>query len=234
MTALLLVLLRSGTSSRLQSRLYRFHRQQRVVRAKPRRLNPFLLDRWPHLNGYTYAVNAIVNPIGSAGHLNATDYATIAAEVMKQCDTLDGVQDGILTNAQLCHPDLSPLLCSAPNANATSCLSQAKIDTMKNIWGNWTAQTDAGTSESALSPSLLSGDPGSRFIASSAGYPKGTFLFPGFAVGAESNPFFSVTGQAFPPGPGYFQYQVSSRFPIQSASWLRLRLRLSGVRVGEC
>ncbi|POY75338.1 hypothetical protein BMF94_1566 [Rhodotorula taiwanensis] len=138
---------------------------------------------WPHLNGYTYAVNAIVNPIGSAGHLNATDYATIAAEVMKQCDTLDGVQDGILTNAQLCHPDLSPLLCSAPNANATSCLSQAKIDTMKNIWGNWTAQTDAG-------------------------YPKGTFLFPGFAVGAESNPFFSVTGQAFPPGPGYFQYQI--------------------------
>lgn len=138
---------------------------------------------WPYLNPYTYQVNAIVNAVDSPGHLNATQYATIGQVVMKQCDALDGVSDGIITNPELCKPDLSSLLCTAAGANKTSCLSQDQVDTMYNIWGNWTARTDAG-------------------------FPKGTFLFPGFAAGAESDPFFSVTGLPFPPGPDYLQYQV--------------------------
>ncbi|GAA5873083.1 hypothetical protein JCM3774_000334 [Rhodotorula dairenensis] len=138
---------------------------------------------WPYLNPYTYQVNAIVNAVDAPGHLNATQYATIGEAVMGQCDALDGVSDGVITNPELCKPDLSSLLCSAAGANKTSCLSQAQVDTMYNIWGNWTARPDAG-------------------------FPKGTFLFPGFAPGAESDPFFSVTGLPFPPGPDYLQYQV--------------------------
>ena len=109
--------------------------------------------------------------------------------------------DGFLTNPRLCKPDLSSLLCGASNAssaaatttapasdsspasNSTSCLNQAQVDTMYKIWGNYTATTDVGL-------------------------PKGSFIFSGYAPGAEGSPVFSVDGEPYSLAPDYFQYQV--------------------------
>ncbi|BGP21360.1 feruloyl esterase-like protein [Rhodotorula toruloides] len=144
---------------------------------------------WPHLNGQTYRINALVNPTTSPDYLNVSDYLVIGAEVYKQCDELDGVKDGVIGNPRKCKPDLSPLLCSAPGANQSTCLTQGKIDTMHTIWANWTATT------------------------------RDEFLFYGFEPGAEAaGKVFSVNGLPFGPGPDYFRYQVLNESSIGTFS----------------
>ncbi|BGP41559.1 hypothetical protein JCM10449v2_005550 [Rhodotorula kratochvilovae] len=130
------------------------------------------------LNAQTYRVNAIVNPVDSPGFLNTSDYATIGALVVKQCDTLDGVEDGIITNPRACHPDLQALSCDAPAANTTSCLSDAQIKTMYRIWADYYREDN------------------------------GEFVLSGFEHGAEGLPSFSVNGVPYGPGPDFFNYQV--------------------------
>ncbi|KAH8916180.1 tannase and feruloyl esterase [Atractiella rhizophila] len=135
---------------------------------------------WPHLNGWTYRVNAITNPVNSAGHLTTEDYATIGALVLQQCDGLDGVEDGIIVNPRKCHPDLSPL---------EGQLSAAKLETMKNVWANWTAQDN------------------------------GELMFFGFEPGSEGySDAFSVTGVPFGPAPDYFRYQVLNETTVGNFS----------------
>ncbi|GAA5983068.1 hypothetical protein JCM10908_000144 [Rhodotorula pacifica] len=138
---------------------------------------------WNALNAQTYRVNAIVNPVNTTRHLGPSDYAKIGALVMNQCDGLDGVVDGYITNPALCHPDLSSLNCAVPYANQSTCLRPEQIDTMYTIWGTFVTQTDVG-------------------------FPKGTFVFPGFEPGAENSPRFSVTGVPFGPAPSALLYQV--------------------------
>ncbi|KAL8283907.1 hypothetical protein RQP46_005339 [Phenoliferia psychrophenolica] len=139
---------------------------------------------WTHLNGQTYRINALVNTINSTGHLGPTDYAAIGKLVMSQCDALDGLKDGIITNPRKCKPDLSPLSCSVASANQSSCLTPAKLDTMYKIYANWTEST------------------------------TGKWLFPGFEPGAEASPAFSVNGSPYGPGPDFFEYQVRNRTTV--------------------
>lgn len=110
---------------------------------------------------------------------------------MNQCDGLDGVEDGYITNPALCKPDLSSLSCAVPYANQSACLRPEQIDTMYTIWGTFVTQTDAG-------------------------FPKGSFVFPGFEPGAESDPQFSVTGVPFGPAPTWLQFQVRRFLPASS------------------
>lgn len=137
---------------------------------------------WPHLNAQTYRINALVNTANSTGYLNTANYAAINKLVISQCDKLDGLEDGIITNPRVCLPDLSPLRCDAPTANASSCLSSAQLTTMTHIWANWT------TMDNPQIPLAPSG-------------------FFGFEKGAEGVQF-SVTGTPYGPGPDYFNYQV--------------------------
>ncbi|KAK4054366.1 hypothetical protein OIO90_003599 [Microbotryomycetes sp. JL221] len=92
---------------------------------------------WPHLNAQTYRINAFVNTIGSEGFMAPKDYAVVGAEVMKQCDKLDGLEDGIITNPRKCKPDLAPVTCTT--AGQTACITRAQVSTMKTIWANWTS-----------------------------------------------------------------------------------------------
>ncbi|KAI5478379.1 hypothetical protein MNV49_005128 [Pseudohyphozyma bogoriensis] len=96
---------------------------------------------WPHLNAQTYRVNALVNGVNLTGHLTPADYGAINAVVLEQCDELDGLKDGIITNPDLCSPDLSSLSCSATAANASSCLNDDQIETMKTIWSDYSSTT---------------------------------------------------------------------------------------------
>jgi len=125
---------------------------------------------WTHLNSQTYRINAFVNKINSTGYLTRTDYDTIGAEVLAQCDELDGVKDNVITDPLVCRPELSVLSCDQPTANQSTCLSYEKINTMYTIWNDYHSVT---TSE---------------------------WLFPGFMPGSEGLAAFSVTGQPFGPG----------------------------------
>ncbi|GAA5986678.1 hypothetical protein JCM11641_001360 [Rhodosporidiobolus odoratus] len=92
---------------------------------------------WQRLNAQTYRINAIVDSPTSAGYLNSSDYATIGTLVLSQCDALDGLEDGIITDPAKCHPDLNPILCSTSGSNATSCISDAQALTMQRIWADY-------------------------------------------------------------------------------------------------
>lgn len=84
-------------------------------------------------------MNAHINTLNSTGFLKPADYALIGATTYAQCDGLDGLKDGIITNPRKCKPDLSSLLCSG-GVKASGCLIQEQLDNMKQQWAGWTAQ----------------------------------------------------------------------------------------------
>ena len=56
----------------------------------------------------------------------------IGTEVMKQCDSLDGIEDGILNNPLLCDFDVSSLACGDEVTNA--CLTAEHVAAAKRIY----------------------------------------------------------------------------------------------------
>ena len=153
-----------------------------------------------------------MNAVNSTGYLNTTDYQLIGALVYKQCDALDGVEDGIITNPSACKPDLQQLSCDAPGANSSSCLNAEQIVTMYRIWADYHKET------------------------------TGEWVFPGFEHGAEGLKGFSVTGSPYGPGcvetlspflplassltpssrparrPDFFEYQVLNKTEVGAFS----------------
>ncbi|KAF8153585.1 tannase and feruloyl esterase [Mycena galopus ATCC 62051] len=56
----------------------------------------------------------------------------ISAEILRQCDTLDGVRDGIITEPDDCDFDPEVLLCAAHQT--TRCLTRVQVEALKNIY----------------------------------------------------------------------------------------------------
>ncbi|GAA6043245.1 hypothetical protein JCM8097_008483 [Rhodosporidiobolus ruineniae] len=95
---------------------------------------------WPQLSALEYYLSIYVNALNSTGYLSRADYDLIASTVLDQCDGLDGLVDGLLTDPTLCRPDLSHLLCDKPNANSSACLNQDQVQNMQTIWSQWNWQ----------------------------------------------------------------------------------------------
>jgi feruloyl esterase len=125
------------------------------------------------LNAQTVRINTFVNNATSPNFLNRTHYDSIGALVVAQCDGLDGLVDGIITDPYKCKPDLTTILCSQPNSNATSCVTEGQAHTMQRIWADYFFQSTTAT-DSPL-------------------------IFSGFFPGSEGLAAFSVTGYVFSP-----------------------------------
>jgi hypothetical protein len=59
----------------------------------------------------------------------------VASTVLKQCDGLDGLEDGMINDYKACHFDPASLKCGAKGADAQTCLSTQQIDALKDILG---------------------------------------------------------------------------------------------------
>ncbi|QRV94818.1 feruloyl esterase B [Ceratobasidium sp. AG-Ba] len=145
---------------------------------------------WPHLNGFTVHVNLLnANPTTPGAVIPGSLFTALGQEVIAQCDKLDGVSDGILTNPRLCKPNLSRVTCGSSNLSpyfsSTNCFSQSQLITLKAIYSNWTSTT-------------------------------GEFLFPTFEPGSESGWAFTVNGIPFGPAPDYFSYQVLNKTTVST------------------
>lgn len=145
---------------------------------------------WTHLNGFTTHVNLLNAATTTPGAVIPPSFFTaLNQEVTSQCDLLDGVADGIITNPRLCKPDLSRVACgssnSSPYVNAANCLSAPQLVTLKAIYTNWTSTS-------------------------------GGFLFPTFEPGSESGWGFTVNGIPFGPAPDYFSYQVLNKTSVST------------------
>lgn len=104
------------------------------------------------------------NPEESASYIPSELWQTINAEVLRQCDAMDGVIDGIITEPDACQFRPEELLCKYGWTSSLSkdCLSREQVETLKKVYGP-----------------LYGSD--------------GEFVAPGFTPGAELSPFARVT-----------------------------------------
>ncbi|GAA5820526.1 hypothetical protein JCM3770_002286 [Rhodotorula araucariae] len=133
------------------------------------------------LSAQIWRANAIINPATKPDYLSRADFDTIGAAVLNQCDELDGLKDGIITNPLVCQPDLNLLSCDAAGANTTSCLSAGKIAKIYLLYSSWFSQAN------------------------------GSFIFFNYLPGSEAPSFITWIFLIALPGfysPDYFQYQV--------------------------
>lgn len=90
----------------------------------------------PLLNTYIARVGTYNLPNDDEKHVPEDLLAVIAAEVVKQCDGLDGVSDGIVSAPDLCDVDLQPLSCNREGADESKCFTDAKLETVRRMYSD--------------------------------------------------------------------------------------------------
>ncbi|KAJ6514194.1 tannase and feruloyl esterase [Mycena vitilis] len=59
-------------------------------------------------------------------------WAVVSAEILRQCDDLDGVDDGIITEPDAC--DFRPEAIQCTGGNTTGCLTAVQVESVKNVF----------------------------------------------------------------------------------------------------
>jgi feruloyl esterase len=105
-----------------------------------------------HLNPWVTKVGTYNLPFNASNHIDAGLFPVMASEAINQCDALDGVEDGIISVPNQCTPDYTTLSCSNPGANSSACLTDAQIQTAKNVYADYRS-----SSGELIHPSLSPG-----------------------------------------------------------------------------
>ena len=75
----------------------------------------------------------------SSTFLSPDEWALVHEDILSQCDTIDGVKDGIIEDPELCAYTPVTLQCSPNPTNASACLSADKVETVRKVfqpyWG---------------------------------------------------------------------------------------------------
>ncbi len=66
------------------------------------------------------------------GYIPASKIPLLADAVNNECDALDGVKDGVLSDPRRCHFNPAKLLCNGPDS--PTCLTSAQVDAVTKIW----------------------------------------------------------------------------------------------------
>src|SRR5262249_15850282 len=66
------------------------------------------------------------------GYMPPDKVQILADAVNQQCDALDGVKDGVLSDPRRCHFNPETLLCNG--SNTTNCLTGAQVSAVQKIW----------------------------------------------------------------------------------------------------
>ncbi|KAF2114574.1 tannase and feruloyl esterase-domain-containing protein [Lophiotrema nucula] len=75
-------------------------------------------------------------PKTSDHHIPPSLYPLIQAEAIQQCDGVDGVEDGVISDPQACHFRAETLLCT-PGSNTSTCLTDPQINTLHLLYGHY-------------------------------------------------------------------------------------------------
>ncbi|ETN41633.1 uncharacterized protein HMPREF1541_03569 [Cyphellophora europaea CBS 101466] len=86
---------------------------------------------------YMVQMGSLNLPNTSDHHIPPTLYPLIEAEALRQCDPVDGVTDGVISDPQACHFRPETLLCN-PNQNTSSsaCLTAPQLNTLHLLYGH--------------------------------------------------------------------------------------------------
>ncbi|KAJ7645068.1 tannase and feruloyl esterase [Mycena polygramma] len=82
------------------------------------------------LSHYVGAPTSSVAP--SPKFLPPALWAVVSAEILRQCDDLDGVVDGIITEPDAC--DFRPEAIQCTGGNTTGCLTAVQVESVKNVF----------------------------------------------------------------------------------------------------
>lgn len=127
-----------------------------------------------HLNNYVAQIGIYNLPVTDPKHLAPADVALLAAEVLRQCDGVDGVRDGIVSTPYRCNLDLTRIQCPSNTPSPSKCLTPAQISTAHNIYNT-------------------------RYLAA-----DGSIIHPGLTTGSEAQWWILINGTSPTPyGLGY-------------------------------
>ncbi|KAF2639500.1 putative feruloyl esterase B precursor [Massarina eburnea CBS 473.64] len=104
-----------------------------------------------HLYAWRASFYPITGKNTSADFINAAKWVVIHDEVLRQCDTLDGVKDGIIEDPSLCHFRPEALLCQS-GQNTSQCLSSAQVEILNRIYNSPLYGTDGKLIYPAMQP----------------------------------------------------------------------------------
>ena len=85
-------------------------------------------------------VNQKLLPVNGSTWMTENDWAVLHDEVLKQCDGLDGVKDGILSNPSACHFRWSEVACRP--GQTEKCLTMEQIKALYYVYHPWVDQND--------------------------------------------------------------------------------------------
>ncbi|KAI1866857.1 uncharacterized protein JN550_007404 [Neoarthrinium moseri] len=106
-----------------------------------------------HLNPWVTKVGTYNLPFNGTNHIDAALFPAMAREVIRQCDALDGLADGIVSLPSRCNPDYTTLSCSGPaGANRSACLTDAQIATAGNAYADYRAAASGELLYPGLTP----------------------------------------------------------------------------------
>jgi feruloyl esterase len=92
---------------------------------------------WNHLNAYSLHVNSLVADNSSPSYIPPAQYGFLGAQVSKECDLLDGVADGVISNPRVCNFRTESLLCQYFPANTIGCFTPAQVVNLENIYRDY-------------------------------------------------------------------------------------------------
>ncbi|KAF8579508.1 tannase and feruloyl esterase [Ramaria rubella] len=89
-----------------------------------------------HLNGWQTMLGRFVGAPSNTtdSFIPATLWPVISKEILNQCDGLDGVEDGIITDPDQCIFRPEALLCTAEVKNTSACVTAPQVAALRNIY----------------------------------------------------------------------------------------------------
>ncbi|KAI7970325.1 hypothetical protein EIK77_000539 [Talaromyces pinophilus] len=75
----------------------------------------------------------ITGPPNSDTYLSLAEWKIAHKEILRQCDGLDGANDGIIEDPDLCQPFLQTLICEPYASNRTSCLTGTQVHSVQQV-----------------------------------------------------------------------------------------------------
>ncbi|CAG8973336.1 hypothetical protein HYALB_00000099 [Hymenoscyphus albidus] len=106
---------------------------------------------------------------GNSKYVPAATWTAIHEEVLKQCDGIDGVVDGILEDPSLCNFRPEAMLCSGDNTNSTTCLTPDQAGAVREAYSDY-----YGADGKLIYPKI---QPGGEQVAARMMYTNGPFPY---------------------------------------------------------
>ncbi|OHE99938.1 feruloyl esterase B [Colletotrichum orchidophilum] len=90
-----------------------------------------------HLQSWRIALGIANLPTDDAKHITADKFTVIGDAVKKQCDAVDGVEDGIVSDPANCTVNFDLFTCGKDGVDATACLSAEQITVAQALYADY-------------------------------------------------------------------------------------------------